>query len=133
MVAPRLGAMRAAVTRTLRAVRLVIRDGRIPRPLRWAGALGLLPVPGPFDEIVLLAVAGVLWLGYRDQLSEAWQKAAAVVAAGPAHGGGLEPRARCERPVRLQRTRLVAQTDHPIVIEMNPRGVTMGRLPARGG
>ena len=70
--------MRAAVTRTLGAVRLVIRDGRIPRPLRWAGMLGLLPVPGPFDEIVLLVVAGVLWLGYRDQLSEAWQKAAAV-------------------------------------------------------
>ncbi len=65
--------MRATVTRTLRAVRLVIRDGRIPRPLRWAGALGLLPVPGPFDEIV-----PVLWLGYRDQLSEAWQKAAAA-------------------------------------------------------
>ena len=76
-VVPRLDAMRATVTRTLRAVRLVIRDGRIPRPLRWAGALGLLPVPGPFDEIVLLAVAGVLWLGYRDQLREAWQKAAA--------------------------------------------------------
>ena len=73
----RLDAMRATVTRTLRAVRLVIRDGRIPRPLRWAGGLGLLPVPGPFDEIVLLAVAGVLWLGYRDQLSEAWQQAAA--------------------------------------------------------
>jgi hypothetical protein len=68
--------MRAAITRTLRAVRFVIRDGRIPRPLRWAGAVGLLPVPGPFDEIVLLVVAGVLWLGYRDQLSEAWQNSA---------------------------------------------------------
>jgi hypothetical protein len=68
--------MRAAITRTLRAVRLVIRDGRIPRPLRWAGALGLLPVPGPFDEVVLLVVAAVLWLGYREQLSEAWQKSA---------------------------------------------------------
>ena len=74
---PRLDEMRATLTRMLRAVRLVIRDGRIPRPLRWAGGLGLLPVPGPFDEIVLLVVAGVLWLGYRDQLSEAWQKAAA--------------------------------------------------------
>ena len=70
--------MRGAITRTVRAVRLVIRDGRIPRPLRWAGMLGLLPVPGPFDEIVLLVVAGVLWLGYRDQLSEAWRKAAAA-------------------------------------------------------
>jgi hypothetical protein len=68
--------MKAMVKRTLRAVRLVIRDGRIPRPLRWAGALGLLPVPGPFDEIVLLAVAGVLWLGYRDQLGDAWRRSA---------------------------------------------------------
>ena len=61
----------------------MIRDGRIPRPLRRAGGLGLLPVPGPFDEIALLVVAAALWLGYREQLREAWQKAAAR-SAGPA-------------------------------------------------
>jgi hypothetical protein len=32
-------------------------------------------VPGPFDEVVLLLVGGVLWLFYRDQLREAWQHA----------------------------------------------------------
>jgi hypothetical protein len=56
-------------------VRIVVRDGRIPRPLRWSGALGLAPVPGPFDEIVLLLVGGVLWLFYRQQLREAWRQA----------------------------------------------------------
>jgi len=61
--------------RTLRATANVLRDDRIPRPLRWAGALGALPVPGPFDEAVLLVVGGILWLFYRDQLREAWQNA----------------------------------------------------------
>lgn len=62
--------------RVLRSVRIVVRDGRIPRPLRWAGAAGALPVPGPFDEILLLLVAAILWLFYRDQLREAWRSAA---------------------------------------------------------
>ena len=67
----------AVIGRAIRAVKSVVRDGRIPRPVRWGGALGLLPVPGPFDEIVLLGVGGILWLFYRDQLAEAWRKATA--------------------------------------------------------
>lgn len=67
----------AVIGRAIRAVKIVVRDGRIPRPVRWGGALGLLPVPGPFDEIVLLGVGGILWLFYRDQLAEAWRKATA--------------------------------------------------------
>jgi hypothetical protein len=67
--------MRAFFTRTVRSVRIVVRDGRIPQPLRWGAAMGLLPVPGPFDELVLLLVAGVLWLFYRDRLTEAWARA----------------------------------------------------------
>ncbi len=66
---------RVFIARTIRAVKIVIRDGHIPRPLRWGGALGLLPVPGPFDEAVLLLVGGILWLFYRDRLTEAWQRA----------------------------------------------------------
>ena len=42
--------------------------------MRWGGALGLAPVPGPFDEAVLLLVEEY-WLFYRDQLTEAWQRA----------------------------------------------------------
>ncbi len=76
--------MRRFVIRTTRAVKLVVRDGRIPRPLRWGGTLGLLPVPGPFDEAVLLIVGAILWVFYRDQLSEAWQRAERPHLAAPA-------------------------------------------------
>lgn len=68
--------------RAVRSIRIVVRDGRIPRPVRWGGAIGLLPVPGPFDEIVLFLVGVVLWLFYRDQLSEAWQRAAPPAGSG---------------------------------------------------
>jgi hypothetical protein len=33
-------------------------------------------VPGPFDEAVLLVVALILFLFYRQQLREAWEEAA---------------------------------------------------------
>jgi hypothetical protein len=61
--------------RTARAVKIVVRHGGIPRPVRWLAALGLLPVPGPFDEAVLLLVALILFVFYRAQLREAWQEA----------------------------------------------------------
>jgi hypothetical protein len=67
--------------RSIRAVTIVIADGRIPRWLRLGGALGLLPIPGPFDEGLLLVVGGILWLFYRERLRIAWKQADAV----PAH------------------------------------------------
>jgi hypothetical protein len=66
----------ATIKRTIRAVRLLARDGGLPRWLRGLGAIGLAPIPGPFDEAVLLVVAAILWLGYRDRLREAWRNAA---------------------------------------------------------
>ena len=66
---------RAFVARTIRAVKLLLRDGRIPKPIRWGAAAGLLPVPGPVDEAVLLLVGALLWLFYRDRLTDAWQRA----------------------------------------------------------
>ena len=63
------------VKRTMRAVKIVIGHGSIPRPLRWLAAVGLLPVPGPFDEAVLLFVALILAVFYRDQIREAWTQA----------------------------------------------------------
>ena len=69
------------IGRTLRAVKIVVRDGRIPKPLRWGGAFGALPIPGPFDEAVLLLVGGILWLFYRHQLTEAWQQASRPLSA----------------------------------------------------
>lgn len=66
----------ALLRRTLRAVRLAATDPRIPRPLRWLAAFGLLPIPGPFDEAVLVVVAVPLMLFYRTPLMDAWRKAA---------------------------------------------------------
>jgi len=65
------------VRRTLAAVRLLARDGGLPRWLRGLAAVGLAPIPGPFDEAVLVVVAAILWLGYRDRLRAAWREAGA--------------------------------------------------------
>jgi len=58
----------------IRAVRYAATDKRIPWPLRGLVGLGLLPVPGPFDEIVLLIAAVPLGLFYREPLAEAWHR-----------------------------------------------------------
>ncbi len=64
------------VKRTVRTVRLLARDGGLPRWLRGLAAIGLAPLPGPFDEVVLLVVAAIHWLGYRERLRAAWHDAA---------------------------------------------------------
>lgn len=56
-------------------MKLLARDDRVPRPVRWAAVIGLLPIPGPLDEVVLLLMAGALWLFWRDLLVEAWHDA----------------------------------------------------------
>ena len=61
----------------LRAVRILARDGGLPRWLRGLAAVGIAPIPGPFDEALLLVVAAILWLGYRDRLRAAWRDAGA--------------------------------------------------------
>jgi hypothetical protein len=66
----------AFLKHTLRAVKIAATDSRIPRPLRWLAGLGLLPIPGPVDEIVLVLVAVPLLLFYRGPLKAAWHAAA---------------------------------------------------------
>ena len=67
-----------AARRLIGAVRILARDGRIPKPLRGLVAFGVLPIPGPFDEAVLLVVGVILWTCYRHALREAWSRAASV-------------------------------------------------------
>jgi len=67
--------MGSILKRTVRAVRIAATDKRIPRPLRWFAALGLAPVPGPFDEALLLIVSVPLALFYRQPLADAWRRA----------------------------------------------------------
>jgi hypothetical protein len=69
--------VRERIERSLRAVKIAARDQRIPRPLRAFVALGLLPVPGPFDEFVLIVAGALLAIFYREPLRQAWQAAAA--------------------------------------------------------
>jgi hypothetical protein len=61
--------------RLIRAVRHAATDNRIPKWLRGLAALGLLPVPRPFDEIALLMAAVPLVLFYRRPFAEAWNRA----------------------------------------------------------
>lgn len=67
-------------------MRLLASDSRIPKPLRWLAALGLLPIPGPFDEALLLVLAPVLFVFHRQSMRDAWHAAGARgddVAARP--------------------------------------------------
>jgi hypothetical protein len=63
------------IGRTVRSVKLIAKDPRIPRPLRWLLALSLLPIPGPFDEALLVLLAPLLVALYRRPMLEAWRRA----------------------------------------------------------
>ena len=69
--------MRTFVGRVLGAIKLLARDERIPKPLRWVAGIGLLPIPGPVDEAVLLLIAPVFVAFYREPMREAWERAGA--------------------------------------------------------
>jgi hypothetical protein len=56
-------------------MRTLARDERIPKPLRWVAGIGLLPIPGPVDEVVLVLVAPVFFAFYRQPMREAWVRA----------------------------------------------------------
>jgi hypothetical protein len=59
----------------MRASAIVLRDKRIPRPIRCAGGIALLPIPGPIDEAVLLLLAPIFLVFFRAHMREAWQAA----------------------------------------------------------
>ncbi len=67
--------MRAFVARIIAAIRLLARDRRIPKSLRWIAGLGLLPIPGPVDEAILLVIAPIFAIFYREPLRDAWAAA----------------------------------------------------------
>jgi hypothetical protein len=76
----RISRVRGFLARTLRAVRILARNERIPRPLRWIAGIGLLPIPGPVDEVLLITVAPVFAAFYREPMREAWSRSAALDA-----------------------------------------------------
>ncbi len=66
---------RAFTARTIHAARILARDHRIPKPLRWLVLFGLLPIPGPVDEAILLVAAPLLYVFGREPMRDAWQRA----------------------------------------------------------
>lgn len=74
---PRLAGVRGArrvIARTIAAGKLLARDDRIPKPVRWMVLLGLLPLPGPLDEAILLCAAPLLFVFGREPMREAWRR-----------------------------------------------------------
>jgi hypothetical protein len=69
----------------LRTLKGLARDPRIPRPIRWLLVAGLLPIPGPFDEAVLLIALGLIAVFCRSIYREIKAEAAVAVARGGAH------------------------------------------------
>jgi len=65
----RVRATRALLRRVYRTLRRLAGDPRLPRPVRWLLVIGLLPIPGPVDEVVLV-LAALLLLCYRRQVLE---------------------------------------------------------------
>jgi hypothetical protein len=76
----------AFAARTLRALTLLARDSRVPKPLRWVAGIGLLPIPGPVDEAVLLLVAPIFAIFYRGPMRDAWARASPANQAARALG-----------------------------------------------
>ena len=68
------------IARTIRAVTLIARDERVPKVLRWVAAIGLLPIPGPVDEALLVLVAPFFLAFYRKPMCDAWRRAAGPVS-----------------------------------------------------
>jgi hypothetical protein len=58
-------------------MKVLARDRRIPKPLRWIAGLALLPIPGPVDEVILLLLAPILFVFYREPMREAWRRSPA--------------------------------------------------------
>lgn len=67
--------MRRRLLRPVRAAKLVARDPRVPRWLKLLALLGALPVPGPFDELVLVVVLVLLAARHREPVRDAWRNA----------------------------------------------------------
>jgi hypothetical protein len=79
--------MRSRIGRVTRALRVLATDPRIPAPVRWLLLVGLLPIPGPVDEVAL-ALAAILLLFYRHRVRMILADAGSRVPPGP---GETEP------------------------------------------
>lgn len=68
--------LHVVIATTIRAMKVLANDRRVPRPLRLIAGIGLLPIPGPVDEAILLLIAPIFLLFYREPMRDAWRRAA---------------------------------------------------------
>ena len=68
--------MNAWMGRLLRMARALVSDKRVPRGVRPAIALSLLPWPGPLDEALLVVALVVLAVMRPGVIGELWREAA---------------------------------------------------------
>ena len=67
----------------IRVARKLARDQAIPRWLRWMLLFGLLPIPGPLDDIVAVIAAGIIFIGYRGRLAHHYAQEALMYEVVP--------------------------------------------------
>ena len=60
------------IKRIIKTVKILAIEDKLPKWLRGMGLFGIAPVPGPFDEIVLMFVAIIVAAFYREVFKEAW-------------------------------------------------------------
>lgn len=73
---PEPGAMIGTAKRLVRCGVLLAQSRRLPLPIRGLLAFGLLPVPGPLDEAVLVVAVVLLAAhpGWRREVGTCWRK-----------------------------------------------------------
>jgi len=76
------------IRRLLKALQALARDPRIPRPVRWVLVLSLLPVPGPFDEMVGLLALGLIAVFWRPVLRDVLRQQPDEVRSASRRSGG---------------------------------------------
>jgi len=65
--------------RHLNVARRLARDEAIPRWLRLLLLFGLLPIPGPLDDVVVVIVAAVIVVRYRHRVAHHYAYEARMV------------------------------------------------------
>ena len=71
------------MTKHLRVARKLARDPAIPRYLRYMLLFGLLPIPGPLDDVVVVIVAAIIIVRYRHRVAHHYAYEARMVAMQP--------------------------------------------------
>lgn len=62
------------MARAFKAAKILAKDERLPKKVRYPLIIACLPWPGPQDNIVQLACLAILFRFYREPLIEAWEQ-----------------------------------------------------------